>query len=156
MVLSVSVSWVWLLIATISAVDFSKATLVINSETIKKRNTWTRLPGPKWKEKYGDRKKKLARMPESKVTMTAGPKPHRRAVSATAAKKKKKGSRSPTMGKKFAANAANTKNSARPYRSAGLSRYKSTPASRCRSPSIATILAYPEQQDGWKKNLTTD
>src|SRR5690348_15665678 len=100
-----------------------------------------RLPEPKRKEKYGGRKKKFARRPESAVAITAGPKPQRRAVKATAAKKKKKGSRCPAMGRKFAANAANTKNSAKPYRSTGFSRYKSRPASRWRSPSIATILA---------------
>lgn len=66
----------------------------------------------------------------------AGPKPLILAVRATAPKKKKNGNRCPAIGRKFAANAANTKNSAEPYRSAGFSRYKSRPASRWRSPSI--------------------
>jgi hypothetical protein len=68
--------------------------------------------------------------------MTAGPKPHIRAVSATAPTKKRNGSLSPATGRKFAASAISTKNSAMPYRSAGFSRYKSRPASRWRSPSM--------------------
>src|SRR5258707_7210409 len=75
-------------------------------------------------------------MPESTVAMMAGPNPHSREVSATAPKKKKNGSRCPAMGIKLAVSAANTKNSAKPYRNAGCSRYKSTPANRWRSPCI--------------------
>jgi len=136
MVRSVYASWLWLLNAAISAADFCKVTLVINSETIKKINTWIRPSGPKLKEKYGGKKKKFARTPEMAAAITAGPKPHTRAVSATAPKKKKNGSRGPAKGREFAASAARTKNRARPYRNAGFSRYKSTPASRWRSPFI--------------------
>src|SRR5579859_3621887 len=92
--------------------------------------------GPKLKEKRGSRKKKFTRMQESRVATTAGPKPEIRAVSATAAKKKKNGKCLPTTGAKFAASAAETKHSARPYRSAGFSRFKSIAASRWRNPSI--------------------
>src|ERR1051326_9274044 len=96
-----------------------------------------RLLHTKRKERYGVRKKKFTEMPESTVTMTAGPKPQSRAVIATAAKKKKKGRRCPAMGREFAASAAKKKNSAMPYRSTGFSRYKSSPDSRWKSPSIA-------------------